>query len=82
MKSGEEILHEMKWELAHKIKKDIENILENYKEPCLALKMSIGLNANINVVHYSGNGRKSNSPATIAESGVGFTLSGVENWND
>ena len=82
MKSSEEILSEMKRELADKIKKDIENVLENYKEPCLALKMPIDLKANISVVHYSGNGRKSNPPMTIAESGVGFTLSDVENWND
>lgn len=82
MKSGEEILNEMKWELAQKIKKDMEGVLEGYKEPCLALNMSISLNANINVVHYCGNGRKSNKPMTIAESTVGFKLAGVENWND
>ena len=77
-----EVMQEMKNNLAQKIEDDILALLKKYKEPCLALKMSIDIDASINIVHYSGNGRRSNTPMTIAETKVNSSTCGVINWND
>lgn len=82
MEENDELIIEMQHDLAAKIQKEVEEYLQKYKAACLALKMSIHLDANINIVHYSGNGRRSNRPMTIAEVGVGYNTSGVTNWND
>ena len=57
-------------------------LLEKYKEPCLALKMSIDIGASVNIVHYSGNGRRSNLPMTIAQTKANYSTRGITNWND
>lgn len=77
-----EVMQEMKQNLAQKIHDDVLALLEKYKEPCLSLKMSININAKVNVVHYSGNGRRSNPPMTIAETKADYSTHGVINWND
>ena len=77
-----EVMQEMKQNLVQKIENDILALLEKYEEPCLALKMSIDINASINIVHYSGNGRRSNPSMTIAETKVNSSTCGVINWND
>lgn len=77
-----EVMQEMKQNLAQKIEDDILALLEKYKEPCLALKMSIDINASVNIVHYSGNGRRSNRPMTIAETKANYSTHGIINWND
>jgi hypothetical protein len=77
-----EVMQEMKQNLAQKIKDDVLALLEKYKEPCLALKMSINIDASVNVVYYSGNGRRSNPPMTIAETKANYSTHGIINWND
>ena len=77
-----EVMQEMEQNLAQKIHDDVLALLEKYKEPCLALKMSIDIDASVNVVHYSGNGRRSNRPMTIAETKANYRTHGIINWND
>lgn len=78
----DEILEKMKYQLADKIRKETDEFLQRYKEACLAMKMTVDLTASINIVHYSGNGRRSNRPMTIPEVNVNLKTSGVINWND
>ena len=77
-----EVMREMKQNLAQKIHDDILTLLEKYEEPCLALKMSIDIDASVSIVHYSGNGRRSNPPMTIAETKANYSTHGIINWND
>ena len=77
-----EVIQEMRQNLAQKIQHDILALLEKYKEPCLALKMSIDIDASVNIVHYSGNGRRSKPPMTIAETKANYSTHGITNWND
>jgi hypothetical protein len=77
-----EVMQEMKQNLAKKMRDDILALLEKYKEPCLALKMSIDIDASVNIVHYSGNGRRSNPPMTIAETKANYNTHGIIDWND
>jgi hypothetical protein len=77
-----EVMQEMKQNLAQKIEDDVLALLEKYKEPCLALKMSINIDASVNIVHYSGNGRRSNPSMTIAETKANYSTHGIINWND
>ena len=44
--------------------------------------MSIDIDASVNIVHYSGNGRRSNPPMTIAETKANYSTHGTTNWND
>lgn len=81
-KGNNEVMQEMKQNLAQKMHDDVLALLEKYKEPCLALKMSIDIEASVNIVHYSGNGRRSNPPMTIAETNVKDSTHGIINWND
>lgn len=82
METNDEIMAEMKNILAEKIENETKAVLEKYHEACLALKMSVSINANITVTHYSGNGRRSNRPRTIAETNVRCETSGIVQWND
>jgi hypothetical protein len=77
-----EVMQEMKQNLAQKIHDDILVLLEKYKEPCLSLKMSIDIDASVNIVHYSGNGRRNKRPITIAETKANYSTHGIINWND
>jgi hypothetical protein len=77
-----DVMQEMKQNLAQKIHDNVLALLEKYKEPCLALKMSIDIDASVNIVHYSGNGRRSNPPITIAETKANYNTHGITNWND
>lgn len=77
-----EVMQEMKQNLAQKIHDDVLTLLEKYKEPCLSLKMSIDIDASLNIVHYSGNGRRSKRPMTIAETKANYSIHGIINWND
>ena len=77
-----EVMQEMKQNLAKKMRDDILALLEKYKEPCLALKMSIDIDASVNIVHYSGNGRRSKPPMTIAETKANYNTHGIIDWND
>ena len=82
IKENNEVMQEMKQNLAQKIHDDVLALLEKYKEPCLALKMSIDIDASVNIVHYSGNGRKSNPPMTIAQTTADYRTHDIINWND
>ena len=82
IKEDNEVMQEMKQNLALKIHDDILALLEKYKEPCLALKMSIDIDASVHIVHYSGNGRRSNPPRTIAQTEANYSTHGIINWND
>jgi len=77
-----EVMQVLKQNLALKIYDDVLALLEKYKEPCLALKMSIDIDASVNIVHYSGNGRRSKPPMTIAETKANYSTHGIINWND
>ena len=77
-----EVINELRQTLCKNIQSDVLKCLNKYKEACLSLKMSINLDANVRVVHYSGNGRKNEKPITIAETSVCYNTSGVTNWND
>lgn len=78
----DEVLEEMKSQLADRIRKETDEFLQRYSEACLAMKMTVDLTASINIVHYSGNGRRSNRPMTIPEVKVSVKTSGIINWND
>lgn len=82
IKEDNEVMQEMEQNLAQKIHDDILALLEKYKEPCLALKMSIDIDASVTIVHYSGNGRRSNPPMTITETKANYSTHGIINWND
>ena len=82
IKEDNEVMQVLKQNLALKIYDDVLALLEKYKEPCLALKMSIDIDASVNIVHYSGNGRRSNPPMTIAETKANYSTHGIINWND
>ena len=79
---GNEVMQVLKQNLALKIYDDVLALLKKYEEPCLALKMSIDIDASVNIIHYSGNGRKSNPPMTIAETKANYSTHGIINWND
>ena len=77
-----EVINEPRQTLCKNIQSDVLKCLNKYKEACLSLKMSINLDANVRVVHYSGNGRRSNPPMTIAETKANYSTHGITNWND